>query len=108
MPLPLTSASAVPIKLAQGRVPLFLAAISGHEGVVRSLLAAGASPSLPGRSGMLPIHAAVITGQPAATRLLLHATPQAALKAAEARSRCTLLEMAVETGDNGMVRTAQI
>lgn len=59
--------------------PLHIAAGFGHSHVVRTLLAAGASPSLPGPGGLLPIHLAAVADQVAAARLLLEAAPHTAV-----------------------------
>ncbi len=64
--------------LCKQETALHLAAVRGHTRVVRTLLAAGASPLLAEPDGLLPVHVAAAAGHLAATRLLLAAAPHTA------------------------------
>lgn len=81
---------------------LHMAAANGHSRVVRTLLAAGASPWKAGVGGMLPLHMAAIKCQLAAVRLLLDAAPGTAA-ARDQYGRCAL-HYAAEVGPPALVR----
>ena len=79
----LAGGAAVDAADAGGRTALWWASSRGHTDVVRSLLAAGASPLSP-TGGSLPPHMAAAAGELPVVRLLLEVAPAAALAPTDA------------------------
>lgn len=96
VPLPLQPGS------LQGMRALHVAAMLGHSRVIRTLLAAGANPSLPNSRGMLPLHLAATYKRAAAACLLLEAAPHTA--SAVAPDGSTPCHMAAQKGAAAIVR----
>lgn len=83
--------------------PFHFAASLGHSRIIRTLLAAGADPSLADVEGWVPLHFAAAAGNVAAARLLLDAAPQTAL-AASAEEGIAPCHLAVHSSAAAVVR----
>ena len=84
--------------LSEGLTPLMLASALEHEGVVRVLLARGASQELQDEYGRTALHVAVQHDHPSIVQLLCAAPGAAATLALRDKDGRTPLALAVEDG----------